>query len=136
MQQCWRRLMSRWLIKEKVMFRNGWITWISRTRQAGIFGWLLVVLLLGACLHQKAALAPESVYGWRYNSNRPLGDGPTIERHTPVETGGLAGVIAITGGVGHNLAVKGDGTVWPWRFNNYGQLGDRTTTDRYNAEPV
>ncbi len=42
---------------------------------------------------------------------------------TPLQVGGLSGVVTVAAGDRHALALKRDGTVWAWGYNPYGQLG-------------
>jgi alpha-tubulin suppressor-like RCC1 family protein/outer membrane protein assembly factor BamB len=69
--------------------------------------------------------------GWGWNPVGQVGDGTTVERHSPTDVAGLSGVIATAAGGYHNLALKDDGTVWAWGWNGAGQLGDGTTVDRH-----
>ena len=71
-----------------------------------------------------------TVWAWGDNNNGQLGDGTTTDRTTPVQVGGLSGIIAIASSWIHTVALKSDGTVWVWGWNSVGQLGDGTTTDR------
>jgi alpha-tubulin suppressor-like RCC1 family protein len=72
-----------------------------------------------------------TVWAWGANSNGQLGDGTTVDRHSPSQIPGFTGVVAISAGFQYTMALKNDGTVWTWGANWYGQLGDGTTTDRY-----
>src|SRR5207344_1027560 len=81
--------------------------------------------------HTVVLRADGTVWAWGENRNGELGDGTTIERHTPVQVLGLTGVASIATGVDHTLAIKTDGTVWAWGDNINGQLGDGTFTDRH-----
>src|SRR5215470_17703826 len=65
-----------------------------------------------------------------------MGDGTTIDRHTPVQVRNLSGVTAVAGGNEYSLILKSDGTVWTWGSNGLGQLGDGTTTDRQTPVQV
>jgi alpha-tubulin suppressor-like RCC1 family protein len=72
-----------------------------------------------------------TLWAWGDNAFGQLGDGTTIERHTPVQVRmpPLSHVTAVAAGIDHSLALKDDGTVWAWGSNQYGQLGDGTGTD-------
>ncbi|MFF5211566.1 RCC1 domain-containing protein [Streptosporangium sp. NPDC000396] len=63
---------------------------------------------------------------WGFNSDGQLGDGTTVERHTPVTAAGVttAGVASVAAGSAHNLALLSNGTVEAWGDNTRGQLGD------------
>ncbi len=67
---------------------------------------------------------------WGYNGDGELGDATIINRKTPVQISGFAGLRQIAGGGVHSLTVKLDGTVWAWGFNGEGQLGDGTYISR------
>ncbi len=60
-----------------------------------------------------------------------LGDGTTIERHSPIQVNGLTGIVAMSGGDNFSLFLKNDGTVWSCGANYAGQLGDGTTGDKH-----
>jgi len=64
-----------------------------------------------------------TVWAWGGNSVGQLGDGTTVQRTTPVQVSGLAGITSITCGSDHCLALKSDGTLWGWGANNFGQSG-------------
>src|SRR5262245_23360276 len=98
------------------MKRNDRAKWFVRAVWA--FGYLcgIGLLLLG-----NTAAAQSGMRAWGHNGDGQLGDGTSIERHTPVAVNGLTGVTAISAGAHHNLALKSDGTVWAWGFSIYGQ---------------
>jgi alpha-tubulin suppressor-like RCC1 family protein len=92
------------------------------TRVVGVGG--------GEC-HSLAVKTDGTVWAWGHNTEGQLGDGTVTQRHTPVQTSGLIGVVAIASGVAlHSLALKSDGTVWAWGRNGDGELGDGTTANR------
>ena len=74
-----------------------------------------------------------TVWAWGANGQGQLGDGTTVNRHTPVRVLLPAGSVAgtVSAGQQHALAQTSDGAVWAWGDNSKGQLGDGTTTDRH-----
>jgi subtilisin family serine protease/alpha-tubulin suppressor-like RCC1 family protein len=83
-----------------------------------------------------ALLGDSTVRCWGFNEYGQLGDGTTIDRHTPVAVTGLSNVVAVDAGYLHSCAVLADTTVRCWGFNEYGQLGDGTTIDRLTPVAV
>jgi alpha-tubulin suppressor-like RCC1 family protein len=71
-----------------------------------------------------------TVWAWGCNGGGQLGNGTTVNRHSPVQIHGLADVISINIAGGRGFATKSDGTVWAWGSNWHGTLGDGTTIDR------
>lgn len=80
--------------------------------------------------HTLALKSDGSVYAWGNNGRGQLGDGSTLEKHSPNIIAGLSGIIAIGAGSEHSLALKQDGTTWAWGRNSFGQLGDCYTINR------
>jgi len=79
--------------------------------------------------HGLALKRDGTVWSWGGNYGGELGDGTTVERHTPAPVPGLSDVIAIAAG-GSSYALRSDGTVWAWGANYFGQLGDGSTVNR------
>lgn len=84
--------------------------------------------------HCCAARQDGSVACWGTNSYGQLGDGTTVNRTTPVDVKGLAGIAAVTTGNGYSCALRRDGSIACWGCNKSGTLGDGTTVDR--SSPV
>lgn len=78
-------------------------------------------------------LTDGKVYAFGGNTDGQLGDGTTLDRHTPVMVEGLEGieVIAVAAGDRHSMALSADGKVYTWGRNNQGQIGDGTIMHRY-----
>src|SRR5438270_6689729 len=79
-----------------------------------------------------------AAWAWGDNSWGELGNGTTINSHTPVQVSGLSGVTAVAANLdgGYSLAMKSDGTAWAWGYNSQGQLGNGTTTDSHTPGQV
>ncbi|MQY10825.1 hypothetical protein SRB5_09380 [Streptomyces sp. RB5] len=75
-----------------------------------------------------ARSADGRVFAWGDNGAGQLGDGTTIQRHTPVEISLPSGITDIEAGGSHTLALTADGRVLAWGQNANGELGDGTTT--------
>jgi alpha-tubulin suppressor-like RCC1 family protein len=88
--------------------------------------------------HTCAVTAAGEAWCWGDNSHGQLGDGTTVERHTPVLVSGLGGaaeaVAMVAAGRGYTCALTAGGRVLCWGLNLYGYLGDGTLTSR--ATPV
>jgi alpha-tubulin suppressor-like RCC1 family protein len=77
-----------------------------------------------------------TVWCWGSNYHGQLGDGTTIDQHTPVQVTSLGTAVAEVS-VGASTCVrKTDGTLWCWGLNNRGQLGDGTTIERHTPVQV
>ena len=78
-------------------------------------------------VHTLARKADGTVWSWGFNGVGQLGDGGTVDQHTPVRARDLTDVVAVGAGSYHSLAVRQDGSVVTWGWNTFGQLGDGTT---------
>ena len=71
-----------------------------------------------------------SLWAWGNNRNGYLGDGTTINRHTPVRI--MDDVATVSVGSNYTMAIRTDGSLWSWGSNWSGQLGDGTSTRWYD----
>jgi len=108
----------------------------------GGIGFLSDIVQVSAGYYYSLALKSDgSLYSWGWNESGRLGNGTTIDNHTPVRVHGesdigfLDNIVSISAGTAswdcHSLALKSDGTVWSWGSNEYGKLGDGTLIDSY-----
>jgi alpha-tubulin suppressor-like RCC1 family protein len=63
-----------------------------------------------------------------------LGDGTTVNKSSPAQTGSLTNWAQVDGGSEHTVAVKADGTLWTWGQGSSGGLGDGTVVAK--SSPV
>jgi hypothetical protein len=85
----------------------------------------------GTNFHTCALVTNGGAKCWGFNDVGTVGDGTTIERHSPVNVSGLAsGVVEITTGTFHTCAVTIAGGVKCWGDNGSGQVGDGTNAPR------
>ncbi len=71
------------------------------------------------------------------NSSGQLGDGTTMERHSPVHVAALGvDAVEVAPGGGHTCGRKRDGTLWCWGANAAGQLGNGTRSTSRSPVPV
>ena len=106
-------------------------TIIDRHRPVGVqlpAGTTVTALATGG-KHSLALTSAGTVLAWGSNHFGQLGDGKTVDSHTPVQVSMPNGTVvtAIAAGGSHSLAVTAAGTVFSWGENQYGQLGDGTT---------
>jgi alpha-tubulin suppressor-like RCC1 family protein len=71
------------------------------------------------------------VWTWGRNEHGQLGDGTTVDHHSPAQVPGLTNIVAVAATTYHTLALASDGTVWAWGGNWFGQVGsDNGTSDQ------
>ena len=75
---------------------------------------------------------------WGYNvGGGAIGDGSTIDRHTPVDVLGLtSGVSAIATSGNHSCALTVGSGVLCWGTNTYGEVGDAATVGFTRLTPI
>ncbi|MBE2197538.1 MAG: hypothetical protein IAE79_02935 [Anaerolinea sp.] len=73
---------------------------------------------------------------WGYNAHGRLGDGTTIDRHTPVDVATVSSAISMGGGWGHTCALMSWGGVQCWGHNGYGQVGNNSAQNQYTPANV
>jgi uncharacterized delta-60 repeat protein len=87
------------------------------------------VAVAGGGLHSLAIRADGTVWAWGWNHFGELGDGSTVDRHTPVMVTGVSNAAWVAGGAYHSLVLGRDGVAKAWGWNGYGQLGTASTGD-------
>lgn len=76
-----------------------------------------------------------TVRAWGYNGDGELGNGTTVDSHTPVQVTSLANLkfqFVAAQAFGSMASVStsyGDGSVYAWGYNGDGELGNGTTTN-------
>ena len=86
--------------------------------------------------HGLAVKSDGTLWAWGGNGVGQLGDGTTIERHSPVQVGKDNDLSFVVAGYFHTVALKSDGSLWTWGLNEYGQLGDGTTEERHSPVQI
>ncbi|MFN0177018.1 MAG: T9SS type A sorting domain-containing protein [Saprospiraceae bacterium] len=72
------------------------------------------------------------------NNDGQLGDGTTVDRHTPVQVisaWGSGSIVRVEATREHSLFLKSDGILWAAGRNNYGQLGTGAFTNSNSLTP-
>ena len=91
-----------------------------------------IIAIASGHRHSIALWDDGTVWTWGENENGQLGNGGTVDSHTPLQVHGLLDgkyVIAIAAGDYHSMALTDDGKVYTWGENYIGQLGDGTVDD-------
>lgn len=101
-----------------------------------------VVAIAGGGEFSLAIKSDSTVWSWGWNNRGQLGDGTFVDKLTPVQIFGVAGVgnlmdiVGIIGGGQQSLALKSDGSLVAWGANEKGQLGNDTIIDSYTPVQV
>ena len=104
-------------------------------------GETLIQISLGI-KHSSVLTSEGRLFTWGENFYGQLGDGTTIDRHTPIEITqnfNLAEGETLTHvslGDSHSSALTSEGRLFTWGYNWDGQLGDRTTTERHTPTEI
>ena len=96
--------------------------------------------------HTCAVTPSGAAYCWGWNASGQLGDGTSLDRHSPEPVAGgitFASVSSGSGGltfsgpvIAHTCGLTPTGVAYCWGNNDYGQLGDETTISRSQPTPV
>lgn len=76
------------------------------------------------------AVVDGSVKAWGSNAYGQLGDGTDEDRATPVRSGTVSDIVAISAGMEHSLALDGNGRVYAWGQGDAGQLGLNSSVNK------
>jgi len=103
---------------------------VSASNMVQVTGLTGIIAIAAGKDHSVALKSDGTVWAWGYNPKGQLGDGTIFfMRPSPVQSGTLTNIIAISAGDSYTMALASDGTVWTWGDNAYGQLGNGTTTN-------
>lgn len=68
-----------------------------------------------------------ALYCWGTNYSGQLGNGTTVDSHSPVAVSGGHDFVSVTAGAGHTCGVTTSGRAYCWGSNPQGALGDGST---------
>jgi alpha-tubulin suppressor-like RCC1 family protein len=94
-----------------------------------------VVTFAGGQWHTLFVRSNGSLWGMGFNGAGQLGNGGTMDQHSPVQIRSNNVVAAAAGG-DHSLFIDSAGGLWAMGFNAYGELSDNSTTDKHTPEQV
>jgi len=104
-----------------------------QVKDVGGAGFLSSISYVSATPYSSFAIKTDgTALAWGYNANGQLGDNTTVDKNTPVQITGLAGIGYLTnasqvvGGMYHSSGLKADGVIYTWGDNTDGALGDDT----------
>jgi len=80
--------------------------------------------------HTLALKSYKTLWAWGRNQSSQLGDGTTVNKHSPVQIGTDKDWVSIAAGNSHSIALKPNCTLWAWGPNNNGQLAEGMTVNK------
>jgi len=95
-----------------------------------------VICLSAGTAHSSALTSNGRLLIWGANSNGQLGNGTTVDVHSPTDITSRFNlsadetIISVTLAFNHSSALTSKGRVFFWGWNNEGQLGDGTRLDK------
>jgi alpha-tubulin suppressor-like RCC1 family protein len=97
-------------------------------------GWAMVAASWQHCVALKR---DGTIWGWGYNGNKQLGDGPVSSTNGPVQIGQDSNWVAVYAGQEHSYSVNRAGEIWKWgRFTTEMQKRNTVTELSIGNGPV
>jgi len=91
----------------------------------------------GAGGHHTMVLKSDgTLWIWGRNVTGQIGDGTTIQRGFPLQTGTDNNWVSIAAASHSSIAIKSDGSIWGWGANWHGQLGNGTFSHIYTPARI
>ena len=97
----------------------------------GCFDYFVAIVaspLAAGVFHSCALTSVGAAYCWGRNGEGRLGDGSTVEKHTPAPVSGALSFAALAADGGYTCGLTDVGAAYCWGANQHGQLGDGSTT--------
>ena len=102
-----------WVSAGMIITNDGILRRFSAAGRQGFEHIMANVAYVSAGSHHVMAITNDGVlWGWGDNRSGQIGDGTTIQRHSPVRI--MDNVAAVSAGGIHTMAITNDGVLWRW----------------------